>query len=486
MSAQWYFQIDDQPQGPLSAEQLRQLVQEGRVHTGTLVTRQGLGKWLPAGKVHGLFPAPAATSPPTPAGTTGPAMSAASTNPVVPTARPTPEADHPPAVRPTASPTQSLPLGLPLGVPLPAPGAAVPVNHLAANHVAVNHVAVNASVDSGTKTQRRRSPNRSTKWVVIGSIAALLSIAAVIIVVVAPDLLRVGDAQPSAVRPEPPDGGEPDDVTSRPNAGPAVDAIESQTPATTSDEQQVPASSAPDRDQQVLARVTRWSDFSKVTAVQVRGVVMLRVVAVWQAPLPGSTGTSQVAPSPSSSSGSGPSTVTFVKLSVSNLQSDASLPYRSWNGSDAANEDTAAVMVDDQGNILPIVLRDQFSSGRIQQQDVAVGDTVTDVLVFRSPAATSRYVRLALPWEAVGRSSGCFGVEIPRAMITNQPSSEARPPLAENRDAPAPVGRLELTGPQQSSTPVSPEQADAERVRAAREALKRGINGEPQDDKKSP
>ena len=58
---QWYYLVGDEQAGPVSFEELRHLAHDGRVTSRTLVWKEGLEDWTPAGEVPGLL---GATSPP--------------------------------------------------------------------------------------------------------------------------------------------------------------------------------------------------------------------------------------------------------------------------------------------------------------------------------------------------------------------------------------------------------------------------------------
>ncbi len=64
MSQQWYFSKNNQQQGPVSPEQLKQLAASGQLQPSDLVWKEGMGQWTTASSIKGLFAAPAA--PPRP------------------------------------------------------------------------------------------------------------------------------------------------------------------------------------------------------------------------------------------------------------------------------------------------------------------------------------------------------------------------------------------------------------------------------------
>ena len=53
--AQWYYLVNNQQQGPISSEQLKELSANGTVTPQTYVWREGLDDWKPANMVQGLF-----------------------------------------------------------------------------------------------------------------------------------------------------------------------------------------------------------------------------------------------------------------------------------------------------------------------------------------------------------------------------------------------------------------------------------------------
>jgi RsiW-degrading membrane proteinase PrsW (M82 family) len=56
MSDEWYYADKTQPRGPVARDRLEGLVREGKIERATLVWRAGLGAWVPASEVAGLFP----------------------------------------------------------------------------------------------------------------------------------------------------------------------------------------------------------------------------------------------------------------------------------------------------------------------------------------------------------------------------------------------------------------------------------------------
>jgi len=88
MGDQWYYSRGGKQGGPVSAAQLKQLAYTGQVSPTDLLWKEGLGDWIPAAKVKGLFGAqPVASASPSsePARIGGdPAVRPAQTQPVPP------------------------------------------------------------------------------------------------------------------------------------------------------------------------------------------------------------------------------------------------------------------------------------------------------------------------------------------------------------------------------------------------------------------
>ena len=63
MTTEWFFSKSGQQQGPVSTEQLKQLAASGQLHPGDLVLKDGMGQWVEARKIKGLFPAQPMSSP---------------------------------------------------------------------------------------------------------------------------------------------------------------------------------------------------------------------------------------------------------------------------------------------------------------------------------------------------------------------------------------------------------------------------------------
>jgi RsiW-degrading membrane proteinase PrsW (M82 family) len=67
---QWYYMASGTQQGPVEADALAQLVRSGAIHAGTMVWKEGMPQWRPAGQVPGILPEP----PPMPEHAPAPAV----------------------------------------------------------------------------------------------------------------------------------------------------------------------------------------------------------------------------------------------------------------------------------------------------------------------------------------------------------------------------------------------------------------------------
>src|SRR5205823_1230123 len=56
MPQRWYYRLDGQQRGPISAAELKQLAAAGKLKPTYEVKKEGMADWLPASQVKGLFP----------------------------------------------------------------------------------------------------------------------------------------------------------------------------------------------------------------------------------------------------------------------------------------------------------------------------------------------------------------------------------------------------------------------------------------------
>ena len=63
MKAEWFYAKNKQKVGPVTEDQLKELVRSGELTPTDMVWKQGMAKWQPAGAVDGLLPNPALAPP---------------------------------------------------------------------------------------------------------------------------------------------------------------------------------------------------------------------------------------------------------------------------------------------------------------------------------------------------------------------------------------------------------------------------------------
>ena len=56
MAGQWYYAVGGQQYGPVSANELKSLVESGELRSDDLIWRHGLSDWVAAERLKGLFP----------------------------------------------------------------------------------------------------------------------------------------------------------------------------------------------------------------------------------------------------------------------------------------------------------------------------------------------------------------------------------------------------------------------------------------------
>ncbi|WP_162136246.1 GYF domain-containing protein [Zavarzinella formosa] len=81
MSQEWYYSVEGDRQGPVSAQELKKLVEAGTLKATDLVWKDGMADWVPAKTIKGLFAA-GASSAGTPAPASAPTKTAEKPAPV--------------------------------------------------------------------------------------------------------------------------------------------------------------------------------------------------------------------------------------------------------------------------------------------------------------------------------------------------------------------------------------------------------------------
>ena len=69
MAHDYYYAVDGQRFGPVSAERIQELASSGKLRPADLIWKEGMADWVPAARLKGLFPAAAYNAmppPPTP------------------------------------------------------------------------------------------------------------------------------------------------------------------------------------------------------------------------------------------------------------------------------------------------------------------------------------------------------------------------------------------------------------------------------------
>jgi len=66
MAAEWHYSKGNQQHGPVSASELKQLAQSGKLGPSDLVWKEGMENWKPASSIKGLFPATEVGTPKSP------------------------------------------------------------------------------------------------------------------------------------------------------------------------------------------------------------------------------------------------------------------------------------------------------------------------------------------------------------------------------------------------------------------------------------
>ena len=67
MAEQWYYAQQGQRKGPVSEEQIRQLMSSGQIQPTDLVWKQGMAQWTQASQVFATLPPNPNVPPPSPA-----------------------------------------------------------------------------------------------------------------------------------------------------------------------------------------------------------------------------------------------------------------------------------------------------------------------------------------------------------------------------------------------------------------------------------
>lgn len=437
MAAEWYCYIAGREFGPLSAQDLRNMVAEGSLTPRHHVRRGTSGPWIEAGQVKGLFtasgsqqniPAPAAPTAsgampiaaasvaPQPLSSTMPAAAvgpsrASSSNVAIPVSPP-----QATAAIPVAQPAAVVPQAVAPRAAAVAPAAA-PV-HAAARAAASSgaHRAVLGSAAAAAErvpqaelspekllAARRKKTNRVLFLAGVSTVGAALVIALVIL------FWPRGSSQPKLTSADPKTSAadELDPLkASKPTASPTAStdspASNDAPPDKVADDS--PSASRPAGAEGTGATEVKWTS---VTAAVERGGLEVRIEQIG----PGK-------PVLYSEKGGGRRTfrnpMLVVKLALKNVSGNPSVAYKPWSYSyDGVS------LKDDRGRTIvpaPIRSRGLFAEGQQDQPEVRVEDIIEDLLVFEIPREAIRHLRLFLPAAAVGAAEP-IGFEIPATAL---------------------------------------------------------------------
>ena len=142
-----------------------------------------------------------------------------------------------------------------------------------------------------------------------------------------------------------------------------------------------------------------------------------------------------------------------VEVRITNLSPDRPLEFSGWRADVQKQTELQAVLVDDQQTPLPALTPRAAVRRPAARRSIAAGQSELEALSFRLPQREFKYLRLALPYAALGQP-GYVGFELPIEMIQASPSGK------EEVAAPKPAGIPPETKP-------SPADPDADSAAAA-------------------
>ena len=415
MAGEWYCQIRGRQTGPLSNEQLKQLADEQTIGPDNLVRSGRDGSWMPARRVEGLFAAGASaasasrsavalkTASPLSAGGSAPRR-AAPTNGGSASARvppPAPSGAVPPA--PAWAPSPAAPVA-PKPTPVPMTGGGT-------------------SPDAAFAGEAHPDSLPAPRSGSVGKIIAIVLISVFgVMALLCGAIVGVGYAVKfrfEAIRHQREESLE----ETRSNLDALAKAVRQY--------EQENASNLPSVEQGAAIQVKDWHNAR--ARIRTSFGVILDIASVQYL----SSRAQLTDPETSGGVGGGP--VVLVEVTVANLSSKP-VEFQSWSRGGQASEELQAVMIDDRGNLCPPVnnLGSKVDALLAEDEVLESRESVTDLLIFEAPAGSPEYVRLALPYAAVGRE-GYIGFEIPREMLMPSAGTLGNEgvPGADNVPAPA-------------------------------------------------
>jgi len=504
MTAQWYCTIGQQTFGPMTPDQLKNLVMQGQLLPTSPVRFGANGAWMQAATVRGLFsgaPSVGTTASPLAAlPTAAPAQPIQGGPPLAspPLAPPT----HPPTATPLASATPQTPLAVPVGVPTGTPVAATPPQHAAVPPAQ----APGSAPAPASSIRRRRSRRRSDQGLLVAVLVCLAGVVLIGIVGLAVFLSM-------------PDEGTEQDKVAR--ASPAADE-KSPADAAAGRGRSAAMANDPQRRLQIVKSIAKWSDAERVRSVGLKGRVRLQVSRAWLASNPSGTqrvrvdgdaaATADADPSAPADAASAiadtvgaapkaaedetpkddaaddttddettdetddatdaeksdetddapadekppvppaaktPTRFVFIEVYVTNENQTRPLDYTSWNGAGDRPDKTSAILVDDAGNLCDLAPY-AVAPGRARRRFVKIGpaEEITDLLVFRAPPGSFKHLRLVLPYAAVGYEGTKYryvGFQLSKEMLEGRASTPSTTtPGGDKRDPDQPdIGDIE-------------------------------------------
>ena len=443
--AAWYCLIGEKEYGPFSSERIQSLVEKGKLTRDHFVRSSTDSQWTAASELPGLFPAEKTKDPVPPKAVPAKAVPAkavpakavpakAVPAKVKPPESPPPAKAKPPVASaakkppmavalPPATEEPEIPSALPVAAPVATPVAA-PASLPVGTPVAPAAAAVPSSEPSETIPRGRRK-SKQQQYLIAGGLAAVLIVLGGVAIAV---LGRSPGEEPGD-----------DEVASSndPQAKtdvPAPEDVEADPDAETDPDIKAPAGKTPSiKKAAALPSIRKWHDARNPGTLR-SAMVRFHVVNAWLNP-----------------SQPGSRTLT-VEMTVTNLSSKEPLDYRSWSAAGQSAVDTAVFLVDDKGKRLTASSSPRRPEGAVPtSRRLKSQESVTELLVFEAPAAEYEFLRLRLPYAAIGRP-GHMGFEIPRVMVKDRPP-DSEEPVAE---MPAPV----VTKPAPDPTVAKPAVVD--------------------------
>lgn len=392
MAGQWFCQISGSHEtiGPLSPQQLRLLVEQGKLSPDDLV-RQGESVWVPAGRVKGLF---ASGSPLGGSDSTRSEPSAPRQSPL------------------GVAPPVAVPVNVPPGQPV-----AVPIACAASEPPPVTEFRVVIDDQRSGKSPPSASPVGARKQTGNPKLVAwLLALLAVSSLGVAAVLFWPRSAL------EEPAGSPLAEKTTKPAEELDVVAPLENLEDLTDDVAVPSADESPE---------TQWTDAA--TESIRRGDVSVRILSA-QIGRPRLVRATGRAARPTED-------VLVLKVQLRNESETRKLEYAGWGSGKSAS---AVKLTDDFGNpYLPKTWKGATVEGQLAGQSLYPGKSLEDILVFEEPVDKAKALQLRLPASVFGEKE-TLDFAIPTSMITVTEDASASPPVASTQaktDEPLPPGR---------------------------------------------